>query len=62
MMKEELGLDINEEDAVKNGIFTFFSFVIFGLIPLLPYLIGNYLTKDKFLKFRIKIIFFFSYV
>ena len=44
MMKEELGLDINEEDAVKNGIFTFFSFVIFGLIPLLPYLIGNYLT------------------
>jgi len=40
MMVEELGIMDENEDPVKNGLVTFFSFVIFGIFPLLPFLIG----------------------
>lgn len=40
MMSYEFGLaDPEEENPIKNGLYTFFSFLAFGLIPLLPYLL-----------------------
>jgi len=41
MLTEELKLSLDLESPVKNGLVTFVSFIIFGLIPLLPYLIGE---------------------
>jgi len=39
MMKEELGLeDTTAQNPVINGLVTFFSFCVFGVIPLLPYI------------------------
>lgn len=38
MMIEELGIVESDESPVKNGIVTFFSFAIFGFIPLAAYL------------------------
>lgn len=40
MMVEELGILENEESPIKNALVTFFSFAIFGFIPVLAYLIG----------------------
>ena len=40
MMKYELGMHDPEEDSAwKNGCATFLSFIIFGAIPLLPYIL-----------------------
>jgi len=40
MMKNELEMQNPEgENAFMNGIATFFSFVLFGFIPILPYLL-----------------------
>lgn len=36
MVTDELGLDIENENAVKNGVVTFVSFTFFGIIPILP--------------------------
>lgn len=42
MMKDELGIIIEKEDSAKyHGLATFASFVVTGLVPLLPYLIPN---------------------
>ena len=39
MMQEELGLsNPGDESPVKNAAITFFSFVVAGVIPLLPYI------------------------
>jgi hypothetical protein len=41
MMLEELGLVVEDEDvARKNGIVTFFSFLVLGGIPAFPYIIS----------------------
>ena len=41
MMLEELGLVIGDEsDAKKFGLLTFISFMIFGGIPIVPYIIS----------------------
>jgi len=38
MMAYEFGMaDPEEENPATNGLFTFFSFISFGLIPILPY-------------------------
>jgi VIT1/CCC1 family predicted Fe2+/Mn2+ transporter len=37
MMIEELGIVESDESPVRNGIVTFFSFALFGLVPLLAY-------------------------
>ena len=37
MMVEELGLVDSDESPAKNGVVTFFSFAIFGFVPLLAY-------------------------
>lgn len=38
MLKEEYGLSSATRSALKAGVVTFVAFVIFGLVPLLPYL------------------------
>mmetsp|Transcript_1671 Transcript_1671/g.2646 ORF Transcript_1671/g.2646 Transcript_1671/m.2646 type:complete len:282 (-) Transcript_1671:194-1039(-) len=43
MVTEELGLQLPDEDEiglVKDGLVMFFSFAAFGLLPLLPFLLG----------------------
>jgi len=40
MMVEELGLMTCDESPTKNGIVTFISFILFGIIPLCPYIIA----------------------
>jgi len=40
MMVEELGLLPNEDNPIKNALVTFISFVAFGLMPILPFLIN----------------------
>jgi len=40
MMVEELGIIEESDDPMKNALVTFFSFVISGIFPLLPFLIG----------------------
>ncbi|MDA0222858.1 MAG: VIT1/CCC1 transporter family protein [Proteobacteria bacterium] len=38
MMSYEFGMsDPDEENPAINGLFTFFSFLVFGVIPILPY-------------------------
>lgn len=52
MMHDELELENPEENAKKNAIITFFSFLIFGFIPLMLYLFGaifNLNIKNGFL-------------
>ena len=41
MMVEELGLVDSEDSPSKNAIVTFVSFVIFGIIPLLPFIVAK---------------------
>lgn len=43
MMVEELGIIENKESPIKNAIVTFFSFAIFGLVPLLSYVVATYI-------------------
>jgi len=40
MMIEELQLIPGEESPFKNSLVTFFSFCIFGLMPLIPFFIA----------------------
>jgi VIT1/CCC1 family predicted Fe2+/Mn2+ transporter len=46
MMVEELGLlPVDPDDnPMKEGLVTFVSFVIFGIIPILSYIIGAFIT------------------
>ena len=41
MMVEELGIVGTDESPVRNGIVTFISFALFGLIPLLAYVVAR---------------------
>jgi vacuolar iron transporter family protein len=40
VMEEELGVSESKESPMRNAIVTFFSFLLFGIIPLTAYLIG----------------------
>jgi VIT1/CCC1 family predicted Fe2+/Mn2+ transporter len=44
MMVEELGIMEEEESPVKNAVVTFFSFGIFGFIPLLAYVLARFVA------------------
>ncbi|MCA9385613.1 VIT1/CCC1 transporter family protein [Candidatus Dojkabacteria bacterium] len=44
MMKYELGMAENEENPFYTGIATFLSFIVFGFIPLSPYLVISDVT------------------
>lgn len=41
MMTEELGLIETDESPVKNALVTFMAFILFGLIPLLPFIVAK---------------------
>ena len=40
MMVEELGIIEENDNPLRNGLVTFFSFIFFGSFPLIPFLIG----------------------
>lgn len=42
MMVEELGLVENYESPIRNGLVTFASFIVFGSIPVLIYLLARF--------------------
>lgn len=46
-MLEELGLVKSETKPIVNGLITFLSFALFGLFPLVPYIIGAGIMKDR---------------
>jgi VIT1/CCC1 family predicted Fe2+/Mn2+ transporter len=65
MMIEELQLIPDEENPFKNSIVTFFSFCIFGLMPLIPFLIAaanDFSLDSKYIIATISISFFFLFV
>ena len=39
-MVEELGLIEPDESPVKNALVTFFAFLCFGIIPILPFIVA----------------------
>ncbi|EGR32126.1 hypothetical protein IMG5_095220 [Ichthyophthirius multifiliis] len=42
MMVEELGmLPSDDENPIKNAIVTFFSFALFGLVPIIPFIVAE---------------------
>ncbi len=43
MMNEELGLQVEgeEDTTTRDGIMMFFAFAIFGLLPLLGYVVSS---------------------
>jgi len=43
MMVEELGIINESESPLKNALVTFFSFVVFGIIPILIYVLAIYI-------------------
>jgi VIT1/CCC1 family predicted Fe2+/Mn2+ transporter len=52
MMVEELGLIEDDESPLKNALVTFFSFQVFGFVPLLAYVLARFipaLTSNLFL-------------
>jgi len=40
-MSEELGIIGEDKSSSKNASVTFFSFPIFGIIPLLPFIVAK---------------------
>jgi VIT1/CCC1 family predicted Fe2+/Mn2+ transporter len=44
MMAEELGLIPSDDNPFKNALVTFFSFALFGIVPLIPFIVG-YIAK-----------------
>lgn len=40
-MIEELGLSSDDENPFVNSLVTFFAFAIFGLMPLLPFVVAK---------------------
>ncbi len=49
MMRFELDMDKGSDHPVLNALATFISFIIFGAIPLLPYLFLTQYTESLFL-------------
>ena len=47
MMVEELGIISSDESPLKNALATFFSFAVFGFVPLLTYVLGTFITAFK---------------
>lgn len=43
MMVEELGIVSSDESPLRNALVTFFSFALFGLVPLLAYVVAQLL-------------------
>jgi VIT1/CCC1 family predicted Fe2+/Mn2+ transporter len=47
MMIEELGLIYDDTNPILNAVVTFFSFVLFGSIPILPFFV-EYFAKIEY--------------
>jgi VIT1/CCC1 family predicted Fe2+/Mn2+ transporter len=65
MMIEELHLIPDEENPIRNSIVTFFSFCIFGIMPLIPFFVAqanNIQLTDVFTGTTIGIAAFFLFV
>lgn len=62
MMKDELGMMKEERSSFKIGFFTFISFVMIGLTPLLIYLIDLFYDLDVDLFFYASILTGFAFV
>ena len=45
-MLEELGLVVDNSNPMWNGLVTFISFIVFGFLPILPYVISAGINKD----------------
>ncbi|MBZ2174751.1 VIT1/CCC1 transporter family protein [Schnuerera sp. xch1] len=43
MMVEELGIVEEEESPIRNALVTFFSFLVFGFIPLIAYVLSSFI-------------------
>ncbi len=48
MMIEELGILPSDESPLKNALVTFFSFGLFGLVPLLAYVAVRFMPVSRF--------------
>ena len=44
MMAEELGIVESEESPIKNALVTFISFLVFGFIPLIAYVLSTFIS------------------
>jgi VIT1/CCC1 family predicted Fe2+/Mn2+ transporter len=53
MMVEELGIVESEESPLRNALVTFFSFIAFGFIPLIAYVLSNFLSSIRSITFLI---------
>lgn len=47
MLTEELGLRLDVPSPIKSALVTFWSFVMIGLIPLIPYFVPQVLSKTQ---------------
>lgn len=56
MMKEELGLTIDNIDPRKSALVTFGSFLIMGFIPLITFVIGAFIPEINQAAFTISLI------
>lgn len=48
MLSLELGLELGDQDPKVNGLITFFSFIIFGSVPVLFYVIFYLFNYDNY--------------
>ena len=46
MMLEELGLVVDDSNPFWNGVVTLISFIAFGFLPLVPYVISAGINQD----------------
>ena len=53
MMVEELGIVRTDESPVRNAVVTFFSFAIFGFVPLLVFVVAGMLPYVPFNTFAV---------
>lgn len=47
MMVEELGLLPVDENPVYNALVTFLAFALFGVVPIIPYIVGHLANLDE---------------
>ncbi len=47
MITEELGLQLQPPEPFKAGLVTFVSFLLAGLVPLLPFLFGKSISEEN---------------
>lgn len=51
MMLEELGLVVDDSNPFWNGVVTLISFIAFGFLPMVPYVISAGINQDDHTQF-----------